>query len=284
MTFLKTTVLVLFISMFSVNTFARIIIEEDSLDNCLIEVLYERIKVTDTLDIQNKYITNNLTLRAGKNASAFYSAARKNYDSISCRNFEITLALFNDKDAFRRMSNEEWETIFKLKNERKTIVNDRFDMTAWHYEEELEAPSWCITDSLKEINGLQCIKAVTSFRGREWIAWFSPDIPLNEGPWKLWGLPGLIVKAYDTKGHYMYFAKSIDLTPIGYVSFFNYVDRVKTSRLKALNVKRKALQESIAQKIKESGAFGISTAPSMKTTSKLENRNYDFEETDYPHN
>jgi len=269
--------------MCGINAFAKIVIEEHSLDNCLIEVLYERIKVTDTLYTKNKYIKNDLTLRAGESASAFYSTARKNYDSISSRNFEITLALYNDKDAFRKMSNEEWETIFKLKKERKIIVHDRFDMTSWCYEDTLESPLWSITDSVREINGLQCIKAVASFRGREWIAWFSPDIPLNEGPWKLWGLPGLIVMAHDAKGHYQYFAKSINLTPIGDVSFFNYSDRVNISRIKALKIKHESLQESIAQKIRESGAFGISPDSSAKT-SKLEGRNYDFEETDYPHN
>jgi GLPGLI family protein len=269
-------------ALFGMSASAKIVIKEDRLDSCLIEVRYERTIVLDTLDAQNNSMGNYITLRAGKNASAFYSAARKNYDSISCRNFEITLALFNDKDAFRRMSNEEWETIFKLKNERKTIVNDRFDMTAWHYEEELEAPSWCITDSLKEINGLQCIKAVTSFRGREWIAWFSPEIPISEGPWKLNGLPGLIIWAYDSKGHYQYLAKDINTTPRGYVDYFDYSDRIKTNRMEALKTKHKALKESLVDKLKSLGIINPTNVSQRKSESK-QGRNYDFEEIDYPH-
>ncbi len=43
----------------------------------------------------------------------------------------------------------------------------------------------------------QCHKAETTFRGRSYTAWFTIDIPINEGPWKLYGLPGLILKLED---------------------------------------------------------------------------------------
>lgn len=47
---------------------------------------------------------------------------------------------------------------------------------------------------------MNCRKATGYFRGRNYIAWFCSDIPIPYGPWKLGGLPGLIIKAYDSKG------------------------------------------------------------------------------------
>ena len=54
--------------------------------------------------------------------------------------------------------------------------------------------NWKITKESQKILGYTCYKATTKFRGRDYIAWFSPDIPYNLGPWKLGGLPGLILK------------------------------------------------------------------------------------------
>jgi len=63
---------------------------------------------------------------------------------------------------------------------------------------------WKILSETKEISGYSCIKATTQFRGREWVAWFAPLIPLSYGPWKLHGLPGLILEAYDTNNKYTF--------------------------------------------------------------------------------
>lgn len=49
------------------------------------------------------------------------------------------------------------------------------------------------------IFGYSCQMARTSYAGRDWIAWYSPQIPLADGPYKFNGLPGLILKISDTK-------------------------------------------------------------------------------------
>src|SRR5690606_34194452 len=56
---------------------------------------------------------------------------------------------------------------------------------------------WNITSETKKINEFMCYKATTTFRGNTFEAWFTPDIPINAGPWKWYGLPGLIVEATD---------------------------------------------------------------------------------------
>jgi len=71
---------------------------------------------------------------------------------------------------------------------------------------------WQITQDTKKIAGYDCVKALVNFRGRVWEAWFAPEIPLSFGPWKLHGLPGLILEAYDTDRRYAMIASEIQYT------------------------------------------------------------------------
>jgi GLPGLI family protein len=69
------------------------------------------------------------------------------------------------------------------------LINSRFVIRG-----ELEKPEWNISpDSIKTIEGYTCLMAKGFVRGRDYAVWFTPDIPVSAGPWKLWGLPGLIV-------------------------------------------------------------------------------------------
>ena len=77
--------------------------------------------------------------------------------------------------------------------------------------ENLPAINWIILKDTQTIGGYLCKKAVTHFRGRYYEAWFAPDIPVSDGPWKLCGLPGLILEAYDKNKEIQYLFVSIQL-------------------------------------------------------------------------
>lgn len=64
--------------------------------------------------------------------------------------------------------------------------------------------NWKLTNEKKQVNSLNLQKATTTWGGRNWTAWFSPDIPFQEGPYKFHGLPGLIVELYDDKNNYKF--------------------------------------------------------------------------------
>ncbi|WP_073300604.1 GLPGLI family protein [Chryseobacterium contaminans] len=81
--------------------------------------------------------------------------------------------------------------------------------------------NWTIADETKKVENYTLQKATTKFGGRSWTAWFSKDIPFNEGPFKLRGLPGLIFELSDTGKNFMYtLVKSKELPEIYSTSDF----------------------------------------------------------------
>ena len=68
---------------------------------------------------------------------------------------------------------------------------------------------WSLTDETETILGHKCQKATCHWRGRDFVAWFAPDIPIRRGPWLFGGLPGLILKVYDKDLYYTFDAVRI---------------------------------------------------------------------------
>jgi GLPGLI family protein len=69
---------------------------------------------------------------------------------------------------------------------------------------------WEIKKETRQIGKFICKKAIGNFRGRTYIAWFTEEIPLPYGPFKLYGLPGLIIEAEDTEKLFSVKMKSIE--------------------------------------------------------------------------
>jgi len=72
-------------------------------------------------------------------------------------------------------------------------------MSQFQVNETMPLINWQISSDTASFGGLHCQKATTRFKGREYTAWFCPDLPLPAGPLKLNGLPGVIVQACDAK-------------------------------------------------------------------------------------
>ena len=88
---------------------------------------------------------------------------------------------------------------------------------------------WEILPETKNILGYKCQKAKGKFRGREYIAWFSSDIPRSDGPWKFCGLPGLILAVQDTKGDFVFTCTAIENKKSTPIRFWTY-PHIETTR------------------------------------------------------
>ena len=87
----------------------------------------------------------------------------------------------------------------------------------YRYTEPIPEIDWQLSQETQEVMGYECHKATARWRGRDWTAWYS-DIPVDAGPWKFQGLPGLILKLEDATGQHYFEAIGTkeDKYPFGY--------------------------------------------------------------------
>ena len=100
-------------------------------------------------------------------------------------------------------------TIYKDRDEKQVYTLDKGAETSVFLNEEIYPQQWTIDSDTCRILNYLCYKATTKFRGREYEVYFAPEIPVNEGPWKLYGLPGLILAAKTTDGIFSFRAIGI---------------------------------------------------------------------------
>ena len=96
------------------------------------------------------------------------------------------------------------------RNKKELLYFDAIGNNIFIVKDNFNNLKWDITKETKQVAGYTCTKAITKFRGREWIAWFTPEIPAPFGPWKLHGLPGLILEANDSTNRYSFVAAKIE--------------------------------------------------------------------------
>ncbi len=88
----------------------------------------------------------------------------------------------------------------------KEMFVDKISRNTFSYDENIKF-NWKMIDGKEKVGEYNTQKATTTFGGRNWTAWFSTDIPLQDGPYKFYGLPGLIVKIEDDQKNYSWLLK-----------------------------------------------------------------------------
>ena len=144
--------------------------------------------------------SSDCILLIGEDQSKFYDYSAFRLDSVSALPGVA-------KDVVRKF-NEDYlgsETYFgqevntSLKDDKVTVYCDMAP-ERYKYEQKLPLTTWEETDETADICGYQCRKAEAEYGGRKWQAWYAEEIAVPFGPWKMLGLPGLVLKATDESG------------------------------------------------------------------------------------
>ncbi|PXW17315.1 GLPGLI family protein [Chryseobacterium sp. CBTAP 102] len=163
-------------------------------------------QVTMKPDAENKtdIKTENAYLDISPEKSVFYSENRIKRDSIMQRAFQGGGGRASiNRDQLESLRTNISYSIEKDKTNQKTYFKDRIGRDIYSYEEDRPL-NWKIESETRKIGDYKVQKAETDFGGRKWTAWFTTDLPYQDGPYKFGGLPGLIVKVEDDKGDYSF--------------------------------------------------------------------------------
>lgn len=166
--------------------------------------------------LNNKYLTLSHTLFFGREASidrlksdvAFGGVVRRTFDEEG-NAMVITDSLLAERPSLKAVM-EQKNSYPEVKVESSTDIAYREYASGMYYvlttfqkagveeRDTIGDQQWELhPDESKQIAGYEVRKATTHFRGRNYTAWYAPKIPIPAGPWKLGGLPGLILEAYD---------------------------------------------------------------------------------------
>lgn len=175
-----------------------------TIDQVAYRITYNSKSVTDTTKTPYRYKDDEMRLEIGKNGvSRFYSYTRFLRKQMTAEMIKKGGGI--DLTSIPKGGAISWELYKNYPVQGKTLYLDVISLDSYQCEETVETPDWqLVPDSTKEILGYQCQMATTRFKGRQWTVWYTEDIPLDEGPWKLRGLPGLVLSAYDAKRQYVF--------------------------------------------------------------------------------
>ena len=199
--------------LFAVSCLAACIsAEAQKPDTAWLMVHYKFTHVRDTTNRAHPY-TENMVLFVGKSASAY-----KSYDGlVADQQFKKAWAeaAANSPDGhinINRRGVGSRTQYYEYPAEQKLLTKDALMVNDYLIEGPMPAVDWKISGDTASYGGLHCQKATGHFLGRDYIAWFCPDVPVHTGPWKLNGLPGVIVDAHDTKNEVAFTFDGVEKT------------------------------------------------------------------------
>jgi GLPGLI family protein len=223
-------------------------VKQEVVDTGVMRVLYETQSVNNPLKPEETDKDYHVLEIGEKGISRFYSDSRRRQDSIlmelikttnSSRSIDFSKALKDNGIS----SNGDPKEVFKNFPSGKITVIDNIGRSDYLYEDDLNLIQWQILPETKDILSYTCQKASADFRGRHFEAWFAPDLPINDGPWKFSGLPGLILAVEDSDKHYIF--QAIGVENLQQPILFPKKDFVKASRKEVDKVRKRHAEDPI---------------------------------------
>lgn len=198
--------------------------------------------------------THQYILLANSKEQKFYSPRTERIDSLNStpdgetkfKEMQRAAVLGGNYDDIPRRDGSMY--VVKSMDSNIMKVYDSAGTEQYVVEEPIETIEWSLVeDSTKNVIGYECVMATADYHGRKWTAWFTPEVPVQAGPWKLSGLPGLILEADADNGVYSFVATGIKTTDRPIIPVYLADRYEKTTRKGFLKAKRSFLDNPLGQ-------------------------------------
>ena len=242
----------------------------DTLAPCDIQVKYELKFMPDTLE-RDKFKTQTMVLRMNtKGISVYQEYGKFRSDSVTAartRNGKIKLSDTNEAIKYQTKARDNITIAKSWPEKHKILVRELMGLDGtFYYTEDKTDFGWEVDfTQTKEIGGYTCHSAKGSYAGRDYQAWFTPEIPISDGPWLFCGLPGLILEVSSLDKEFLYTCMSIQ-AGTGPVSLRSLDTAFKTTRERFLKAKERYKVNPAA------GVAAMVEAGKLQTTMNLKNR------------
>lgn len=219
------------------------------------------------------------------NPSAYFLDKNAHSDA-ACQAYGAMAAAMQEKGEGASVPNRSVSTyVFKSFDKQNKRVYEDVDEEYIYYEEPFDEMRWVISeDSIKNILGYDCVMGETDYHGRHWIVWFTPEIPVSDGPWKFAGLPGLVLMATDTTGCHDFIATGLE-HPKDPLPEMEVPERYqKGDRIKFLKLRRKVSKQSVRDILARYPGSKVYLPDGTELTDDYFaafDPDYDYLETDY---
>lgn len=244
--------------------------KRDTLAPCDIQVKYELKFMPDTLE-RDMFKTQTMVLRMNtKGISVYQEYGKFRSDSVTAartRNGKIKLSDTNEAIKYQTKARDNITIAKSWPEKHKILVRELIGLDGtFYYTEDKTDFGWEVDfTQTKEIGGYTCHSAKGSYAGRDYQAWFTPEIPISDGPWLFCGLPGLILEVSSLDKEFLYTCMSIQ-AGTGPVSLRSLDDAFKTTRERFLKAKERNKVNPAA------GVAAMVEAGKLQTTMNLKNR------------
>ena len=181
----------------------------ETLDTCYLNVSY-LLKYRNSEKDDSLSFNDIMDLQMGRHYNAFFSRDLRALDTRNTKELKTNMQFSTIPENYIGFD------VLINHSDSLTTVTNRLPYTSQviEYSESTDIPKWTyMPEDVDTIMGYHCHVAICNYEGRDWKVYYTNDIPIPYGPWKLNGVKGLVLKAVDTENNFIFEAVGLTQRP-----------------------------------------------------------------------